>query len=62
MEIWAPEATWPPQLVGLGFAIAGMAFGSLVTGVRGHRHRAAHPSRLAGMDDGRHSVAHRESR
>jgi Na+/proline symporter len=28
MEIFAAEAIWPPQLVGLGFSILGMAVGS----------------------------------
>jgi SSS family solute:Na+ symporter len=29
MELWGSESIWPPQLVGLGFAVAGMAAGSL---------------------------------
>ena len=36
MEVVAPEGLWPPQLVGLGFAIAGMVVGSLMTQSREH--------------------------
>lgn len=36
-EALAPEATVPPQLVGLGFSAAGMLFGSLVPRGRGAR-------------------------
>jgi SSS family solute:Na+ symporter len=43
MEIWGQESIWPPQLVGLGFAAAGMMLGSLVTRVPGHSEVAVHP-------------------
>ncbi len=36
MESVAPEGLWPPQIVGLGFAIAGMVVGSLMTQSREH--------------------------
>ena len=36
MEVVAPEGIWPPQIVGLGFAIAGMVVGSLMTQSREH--------------------------
>jgi Na+/proline symporter len=44
-EMVAPEATVPPQLVGLGFSLLGMLLGSLVPGAqpapahaRSHQH------------------------
>ena len=43
MEAWGGDAMWPPQLVGLAFAILGMAVGSLVTRVPGHTDAALHP-------------------
>jgi len=43
MELWGGESLWPPQLVGLGFAVAGMAVGSLVTRVPGHTEAALAP-------------------
>jgi solute:Na+ symporter, SSS family len=43
MEVWGGESMWPPQLVGLVFAIAGMLVGSLVTRVRGHTDAALAP-------------------
>jgi len=43
MEFWGGESMWPPQLVGLGFAIVGMAVGSLVTRVPGHTEAALVP-------------------
>jgi solute:Na+ symporter, SSS family len=43
MELWGGDSIWPPQLVGLGFALLGMVAGSLVTGVRGHTEAAVHP-------------------
>jgi Na+/proline symporter len=46
MEIWGGESMWPPQLVGLGFAIAGMLVGSLVTRVPGHTEAALAPHHL----------------
>ncbi len=39
MEVFAPDGTWPPQLVGLGFAIAGMVAGSYAS--RAPHHAAA---------------------
>ena len=43
MEIWGAESMWPAQLVGLGFAVAGMTVGSLVTRVPGHTEAALAP-------------------
>jgi SSS family transporter len=43
MEFWGGESLWPAQLVGLGFAIAGMLVGSLVTRVPGHSEAALAP-------------------
>jgi len=43
MELWGAESMWPAQLVGLGFAIAGMIVGSLVTRVPGHGESALAP-------------------
>jgi len=43
MELWGVESMWPAQLVGLGFAIAGMIVGSLVTRVPGHSESALAP-------------------
>jgi SSS family transporter len=43
MELWGGESMWPAQLVGLGFAIAGMLVGSLVTRVPGHSEAALAP-------------------
>ena len=43
MELWGAESILPPQLVGLGFAIAGMLIGSLVTRVPGHSEAALAP-------------------
>jgi Na+/proline symporter len=43
MELWGAESMWPAQLVGLGFAIAGMIVGSLVTRVPGHSESALAP-------------------
>jgi len=43
MEIWGGGSLWPAQLVGLGFAIAGMIVGSLVTRVPGHTDAALAP-------------------
>ena len=43
MEIWGGESMWPAQLVGLGFSIAGMIVGSLVTRVPGHTDAALAP-------------------
>ena len=40
MEIYAPDALWPPQLVGLGFSILGMIGGSYAS--RAPHHAAAH--------------------
>jgi len=50
MELWGGASIWPPQLVGLGFAIAGMLIGSLVTRVPGHGEAALapHPSHTGG--------------
>jgi len=41
MEIFAPDGLWPPQLVGLGFAIVGMWLGSLAS-PRPHPHPHHH--------------------
>jgi Na+/proline symporter len=35
MELWGGKSIWPPQLVGLACALAGMVIGSLVTRVPG---------------------------
>jgi SSS family transporter len=43
MELWGDGSIWPPQLVGLGFAIAGMLIGSLVALVPGHSEAALAP-------------------
>jgi len=43
MEVWGGESLWPAPLVGLGFAIAGMLVGSLVTRVPGHTDAALAP-------------------
>jgi Na+/proline symporter len=40
MELYAPDALWPPQLVGLGFSILGMIGGSYAS--RAPHHAAAH--------------------
>jgi solute:Na+ symporter, SSS family len=40
MELWGSETIWPPQLVGLAFATAGMLIGSLST--RAPRQAAVH--------------------
>jgi Na+/proline symporter len=45
MEVWGGESLWPPQLVGLGFAILGMVIGSWVTRVPGHGEAALHTHR-----------------
>jgi len=42
MEIAAPEALVPPQLVGMGFSFAGMVLGSLFTREAPHPHAAGH--------------------
>src|SRR5262245_24691195 len=47
MEVWGGESIWPPQLVGLGFAIGGMLVGSLVTRVPGHTEAALAPHHSA---------------
>jgi SSS family solute:Na+ symporter len=31
MELWGGDSMWPPQIVGLAFAVAGMLLGSLLT-------------------------------
>ena len=41
MEMWGSDTIWPPQLVGLAFAIAGMLLGSLLTPAP-HPHAPAH--------------------
>ena len=41
MEMWGSDSIWPPQLVGLAFAIAGMLLGSLMTPAP-HPHAPAH--------------------
>jgi Na+/proline symporter len=43
MELWGAESILPPQLVGLGFAVAGMLIGSLVARVPGHSEAALAP-------------------
>ena len=43
MEIWGGASIWPPQLIGLGFATAGMLVGSLVTKIPGHSEAALAP-------------------
>jgi len=43
MELWGGKSIWPPQLVGLGFALGGMLVGSLVTRVPGHTAAALAP-------------------
>jgi SSS family solute:Na+ symporter len=43
MELWGGASILPPQLVGLGFAIAGMLIGSLVARVPGHSDAALAP-------------------
>jgi Na+/proline symporter len=42
MELWGAESLWPSQLVGLAFALLGMALGSLFTRA-GHTEAALHP-------------------
>ena len=46
MEFWGGDSIWPPQIVGLAFAIVGMIVGTLVT--RPHVHAPAHGAGHAG--------------
>ena len=48
MELWGGESIWPPQLVGLALAIAGMVAGSLLTAPPAH----AHPHNAPAGDHG----------
>jgi hypothetical protein len=50
MEMWGGNSIWPPQLVGLGFAITGMLIGSLATRVPGRDEATlrAHSSGVGG--------------
>ena len=43
MELWGSGSIWPPQLVGLAFAIAGMLLGSLATRAPAHAEATLHP-------------------
>jgi SSS family solute:Na+ symporter len=48
MELWGGESMWPPQLVGLAFALAGMAAGSLLTRGPGRGEAVPAPHRSHG--------------
>ena len=56
METLSPDATVPPQLVGLAFSLFGMLFGSIAMRSPGHPHTAqAHDGTHAGI---RHGADH----
>jgi solute:Na+ symporter, SSS family len=64
METLSPEATVPPQLVGLAFSVFGMLFGSIAMRSPGHPHVAqahdgAHPGIHHDGHQGPHHGAHR---
>jgi SSS family transporter len=59
METLSPDATVPPQLVGLAFSLFGMLFGSIAMRSPGHPHTAqAHDGTHAGIGHDGHRGPH----